>query len=542
MKAVEKIKSIKFSKRMKITVSIVSILLISVLALGFFQAADAQQSRGAAFTNLQTEQVQLGSLESTIGATGKVRAVQSTVLSWGTSGTVEAVYAQVGDSVESGDVLAELSLTSLPQNVITAQVDLYNAQLAIDAVYEAYSDEALLEAEKAIAKAEQSIDDAAYYLNSLISPASQTNIDQAFAEVVIAEANLEKAEERYEPYENKSEDNVTRARLLSQVADAQEIYDSAVRNWNYLLASADRTDLTIAEVDVGLTQSDMTNTQEDYDLLLAGPTAAEIAAAEARIASAQATLDLAIITAPFSGTITDAFPQPGDQVTGNTDAFRLDNISVMLVDLEVNEVDINEVAVGQAATVTFDAIPRKEYTGEVLNVSLAGESTSGVVTFTVTVALQDVDEDVKPGMTAVVEIIVTQRAEVLLVPNQAIRLEDGQSVVYILVPGSGMRAIPITLGNSSDTHSEVLEGDLQAGDRIVLNPSSAELTEQPGGIFGLLRGIFGGRQGGGQGGGGGRFGGGQDGGFPGGGGQPGGGQGGGFPGGGFGGGGNNNDD
>ncbi|MCH7480929.1 MAG: efflux RND transporter periplasmic adaptor subunit, partial [Chloroflexi bacterium] len=496
MKAVEKIKSIKFSKRMKITVSIVSILLVSVLAFGFFQPADAQQSRGAAFTNLQTEQVQLGSLESTIGATGKVRAVQSTVLSWGTSGTVEAVYAQVGDSVESGEVLAELSLTSLPQNVITAQVDLYNAQLAIDAVYEAYSDEALLEAEKAIAKAEQSIDDAEYYLNSLNSPASQTNIDQAFAEVVIAEANLEKAEERYEPYENKSEDNVTRARLLSQVADAQEIYDSAVRNWNYLLASADRTDLTIAEVDVGLTQSEMTNTQEDYDLLLAGPTAAEIAAAEARIASAQATLNLALIEAPFSGTITDAFPQPGDQVTGNTAAFRLDNISVMLVDLEVNEVDINEVAVGQAATVTFDAIPRKEYTGEVLNVSLAGESTSGVVTFTVTVAIQDADEDVKPGMTAVVEIIVTQGAEVLLVPNQAIRLEDGQSVVYILVPGSGMRAIPITLGNSSDTHSEVLEGDLQAGDRIVLNPSSAELTEQPGGIFGLLRGIFGGRQGG----------------------------------------------
>ncbi len=81
MKAVEKIKSIKFSKRMKITVSIVSILLVSVLAFGFFQPADAQQSRGAAFTNLQTETARVGSLESTIGATGKVLAVQSTVFS-----------------------------------------------------------------------------------------------------------------------------------------------------------------------------------------------------------------------------------------------------------------------------------------------------------------------------------------------------------------------------------------------------------------------------------------------------------------------------
>ena len=100
------------------------------------------------------------------------------------------------------------------------------------------------------------------FIGGVIADAMHPNIDQAFADVVIAEANLEKAEERYEPYENKSEDNVTRARLLSQVADAQEIYDSAVRNWNYLLASADGNDRTIAEADLGLEQSERSNTQE----------------------------------------------------------------------------------------------------------------------------------------------------------------------------------------------------------------------------------------------------------------------------------------
>ena len=499
MKLIEKIKSIKLSKKMKMFLSITGVLVIGIVALGIYQSVNAQQGRGTAFTNLQTEQVSLGSLESTIGATGKVRAIQSTVLSWDTSGTVEAVFAQVGDDVESGEILASLQQTSLPQSVITAQVDLYNAQLALDEVYENYSEDALLEAQKEIAQAEQSVEAAEYYLNSLNSPASQTNIDQAYAQVVIAEANLDKAKERYAPYENKPEDNVTRARLLAQFADAQEIYNSAVRNWNYLLASADGSEVTIAEVDYGLAQSEIASSQDDYDLLLEGPTAAEIAAAEARVASAQATLNLAFIEAPFSGTITDAFPQTGDQVSSKEEAFRLDNLSVMLVDLEVNEVDINKVSVGQAATITFDAIPRRVYIGEVLNVSLVGESSSGVVTYTVTVALEDIDEDVKPGMTAVVEIIITQGEEKLLVPNQAIRLENGQSVVYILVPGVGMTPVPITLGNSSDTHSEVLEGELQAGDRIVLNPSDETLVVQPGGILGLLRGIFGGGRGSGSG-------------------------------------------
>lgn len=485
MKIINKIKEIMSSKIFKRVVLFVGLPLVCIVAFGFYQFSNSQQTRGAAFSNLQLEPAQIGTLQSTVGATGKVRASQSTILRWGTSGTVESVYVQVGDQVKAGDVLAELAQTSLPQSVINAQVDLYNAQVALDAVYESYSPETLLEALKSIALAEQSVEEAAYYLNSLNSPASQTNIDQANAQVVIAEDNLRKAEERYVPYANKPEDNVNRARFLAQVASAQEVFDSAARTLNYLLGSADGTDLTIAEIDYGLSQAQVADTQADYELISDGPTVAELAAAEARIDSAQATLDLALLEAPFSGTITDAFPQAGDQITGNTDAFRIDNLSTLLVDLEINEVDINQIEVGQSATITFDAINRSVFTGEVVQVSLAGEQTSGVVTFTVTVALLDADEDVKPGMTAVVEILVSQGEQALLIPNQAIRLENGESVVYILSPGGVIVPVQVTLGNSSDTHSEVIAGDLQVGDRIVLNPSQDALTDQSGPIFRL---------------------------------------------------------
>jgi HlyD family secretion protein len=92
-----------------------------------------------------------------------------------------------------------------------------------------------------------------------------------------------------------------------------------------------------------------------------------------------------------------------------------------------------------------------------------------VVDFIVTVSLQDADEEVKPGMTAAVNVAVQQLDDVLLVPNRAVRVLDGQRVVYVLKDG-GPQPVDISLGASSETYSELLSGDLAEGDPIVLNP------------------------------------------------------------------------
>jgi len=98
-----------------------------------------------------------------------------------------------------------------------------------------------------------------------------------------------------------------------------------------------------------------------------------------------------------------------------------------------------------------------------------GESIQGVVSFPVTVRLVEPDEAVRPGMTAAVNIVVSEIRDVLLVPNRAVRVQDGQRVVYVLVDGKAT-PVEVTLGASSDTQSEVVAGDLKPGDRIVLNP------------------------------------------------------------------------
>jgi HlyD family secretion protein len=92
-----------------------------------------------------------------------------------------------------------------------------------------------------------------------------------------------------------------------------------------------------------------------------------------------------------------------------------------------------------------------------------------VVEFDVTVELIDADQNVKPGMTAAVNIVVDQITDALLVPNRAVRVVDGQRVVYIL-SNNQLKSVNVTLGASSDSESQVMDGDLRLGDQIVLNP------------------------------------------------------------------------
>ena len=195
----------------------------------------------------------------------------------------------------------------------------------------------------------------------------------------------------------------------------------------------------------------------------------DLAAAQARLQAAQATVDSISLTAPFAGTITEVNTKPGDQVSPGSIAFRLDKLDRLLVDVQVSEVDINSIQAGQPVNLSFDAILDKQYQGVVNQVPTVGDIIQGVVEFNVLVELTDADREVKPGMTAAVNIVVNQLTDTLLVPNSAVRVVDGQHVVYILEDNQ-LKEVEITLGASSDTQSQVIDGDLKVGDEIVLNP------------------------------------------------------------------------
>ncbi len=436
-----------------------------VVVAALFIVNRISTGRAAALSSLQTVVLERGGLTATIGATGSVRAVQSATLTWGTSGTVENVEVGIGDHVAADQVLANLKLNSLPQNVILAQVDLQDAQNALDLD--------LAEKAKALAEAQDAVDQADRDLYNLTHPGKQVDIDQAFANMVLAKDKLDNARDDYEPYANKPENNLTRANYLLRFTEAQKEYDSAVRIYNAFTGTANATDTAVAQGQLSLAQGQLDIAQRDYDDAVAGlPNSSE-----ARVAAAESALNLSHVEAPFDGVITDAFPMPGDQVTAGVVAFQLDDLSKLLVDVQVSEVDINRVQVGQDAVITFDAAPDKEYHGKVTGVALAGTIDSGVVNFRVTVELTDADEAVHPSMTAAVNIVVTQLQDVLLIPNRAVRVLDGQRVVYVLREGT-LVPVEVQIGASSDIYSEFVSGDLQETDTIVLNPPS--YTFEPG--------------------------------------------------------------
>jgi HlyD family secretion protein len=417
-------------RRKKIILSVLVILVIVVLFI-VFRPGGAERAAG----QFQFATVERGNLTATVGATGTVRARQTTTLVWLTSGTVEKVHVNIGDQVTAGEVLASLSKSSLPQNIILAGAELVSAQQALNDVLN--SDTARAQAWIALRDAEDAFEKAYDYRNALNYPIKRTQV------VLVKERT---------PY---------------GVVDVPKTKTYKVEGTEEEKAKAD--------ADLALKEAKYEDAKRAYERLAEGPNEDDLAAAQARVEAAQATLNMAHLTAPFAGTVTEAVPLPGDQVTSGAVAFRIDDLSSLLVDVELSEVDINSVKIGQAVTLSFDAILGTEYQGQVTKVAQAGAVANGVVNFTVTVELTDADELVKPGMTAAVNIVVKEIKDAVLVPNRAVRLVDGDRVVFVLDEEGAPQKVEIRLGSSSDTMSVVTGGDLQEGDQIILNPT-ADLT------------------------------------------------------------------
>jgi HlyD family secretion protein len=398
------------------------------------------------------------------------------VLSWQTSGIVEQVDSALGERVAAGQSLVSLVRTSLPQNVILARAELINAKKDLQDLSD--TNMALAQAENDLAKAEKLVEDLQRRLDNIDLPSSKGDIDSARASVTLAKDQMDKARKAYKPYENKPEDNLIRAVLLNRLAEAEQKYDATVRRLNNLLGTTPQSTITITEADLNLAKAQVIELNQKIKDLREGPDLDDIAAIQARIDAAQAILNLMNLEAPFEGTLTEVNVKPGDQVSPGTLALRIDDLSRLLVDVLVSEVDINRVEIGQEVMLTFDAITGKEYRGAVSQIDAIGESVQGVTEFTVTVELTDVDEFIRPGMTAAVNFIVEQIDDVLMVPNRAVRTQDGKRVVYTLVDDK-LVAIEIVLGASSDTMSQVLRGDLKEGDLIVVNPPTDFESDGP---------------------------------------------------------------
>lgn len=303
-----------------------------------------------------------------------------------------------------------------------------------------------------VVAAQSALDAAQAALDDLIGPADPSDIATAQAGVTAAEQALTAA--------RLAQDEVLRGATDSDIANAQGAVDSAQASLAAAIAA--RNDL-LAGAD-----------QEDIDLQTQQVTLAELAVEKARQALEDATL-----TAPFNGTAAAVNVHVGDVVSPSVPAITILTPNALRVKLTLGETDLPAVEVGQTGLIIFDAIQDVAYPLRITSIGLAPDTQQGVVTYTALAELTRLDEggeDVRPapGMNGAAMVTTEEKANVLVVPSQAIRQRGGNSVVDVLVDGK-LETRTIRTGNSDTTNTEVTSG-LEAGDLVIL-PGSARTTD-----------------------------------------------------------------
>ena len=202
--------------------------------------------------------------------------------------------------------------------------------------------------------------------------------------------------------------------------------------------------------------------------------------AEISMQNLQDTMNNYTITAPISGTIIEKDAKVGDAVkTGDTLCIVYD-LSYLEMSINVDELQISSISVGQQVQITADAVPDKTYVGTVTRVSMKGTSNGGTTTYPVSIRIDDTD-GLRPGMNANAEIVVAKADNALVVPNAAVVrgsyvlvTKDSPSAANAdtaMEAPEGFVYVPVKTGVSDDDYTQIVSG-IQEGDTIGYDPSS----------------------------------------------------------------------
>ena len=185
------------------------------------------------------------------------------------------------------------------------------------------------------------------------------------------------------------------------------------------------------------------------------------------------------ITAPISGTVIEKNFKAGDNVDSSAVTSAGGNLAVLYdmstltFEMKVNELDINNIQVGQEVEITADALEGMTFKGYVDKININGTTANGRTTYPVTVVVEGTPEELKPGMNVSAEVLVEDAGNVLCVPVEAVQrgntvLVAGQGALDEsgnLVDPTKLEERPVTLGRSSSEYIEILDG-LEEGETV----------------------------------------------------------------------------
>jgi HlyD family secretion protein len=500
---------------------LIGVVVVIVAAGGVYLATRppaAQTGVNQFLANAQTVKVTRTDLMTSVDSSGSIMPAAKLQLSFGASGTVLKVNAQVGDRVKKGTVLATLDPTDLQAKVTQAEQAYLIQQLTYSATVQPDSSEVRL-ARTSYANALADYNAALRDYNNL---GDKTTVQ--CSQLTTAKSALDRAQTAYDRVANDHQAKnylVPGGKfysLIQSLSDAQSAYDLAASNCDVTKTSLNDSAVRSARTQVHTAKTSLDN-------LLAPSAEKQIQSAaqleQSRLSLVQARQNLANATliAPFDGVVTAVNITAGG-ASGSGAALELADMSQLHVDVLVDETQIAAVKPGQKTQMTLDALPGITLTGQVAGIDPAGTVSQGVVNYNVHVNLDPTEAPVRLDMTANAMIVSGARQNVLAVPNAAIQtggfggnrpggangqavtntqgrpnVQSGQAVTntqgaprvrgpFVLVIRNGQPVqVQVTVGLATADLTEV-SGDLQEGDLVAIITATRQSTTSTGGFPG----------------------------------------------------------
>ena len=334
---------------------------------------------------------------------GNLVPTDSITLSFAVSGTVGEILVQEGEDVAAGEAIARLKDTeSYDAQILAANLAVLQAQQALDDLNEK-ADLIHAQAEVDLIRAQQARVEAEKAWDAVDTDAFREDLDDAKVDMNEAEDDLTEAQDDLKEYEDLDEDNLLRQSFEDNMEEAQQAYDEA--RWAY---EELQNQYDLAQAQLTASQKALDDAQKTFDDTADGPDPDALALAQDNLSQAERQLDAANtnldyveLTAPFAGKVVrmnlvkDALTAPGELA-----AVLIDDSQWYVETNDLTEDEVVQVQIGQAVTVTFDALSGESFNGEVESISQYALEQYGDITYTVRVKLLDNDEQLRWGMTA----------------------------------------------------------------------------------------------------------------------------------------------
>lgn len=443
-------------------------ILLGTLAAGLGYA----YSQGSSPEAFLTAPVERGSISTLVKASGTVEAVVSVDVSSQLSGRISDVFVNFNDIVTAGQPIAQID-----QEIFAARVNEARAALRV-------------------ARAAVQVQRAALERANVATTNAQTAENFAKEQSAANKARQDEAEREFQRKLALARTGSGTERELSQ---ARALRDAGAAD---LRASLEQIQMkaeaiSIAEAERHMAEANLENAQ------------AVVEQRQAAVDQAELDLDHTVLRAPIEGIIIKRDVNPGQTVAVSLEAKTLFKIANDLREMEVHgkidEADVGQLKVGQAAQFTVDAYPDRTFSGKVLHIRKAPEFVQNVVTYTAIVSAPNPDLLLLPGMTAQLRILVSDTRGILKIPSQALRFRpkdttppprheaanqtasfQNSATVWLVGDDGQPKPVAVRLGVSDDNSAELLESTLVEDQQLIIGIAN---SQQQRSYFGLRLGF-----------------------------------------------------